>query len=389
MADDYNQLIENIFDSIDTIASARVKDLEFNKTVRCEIADTTKRNKGEYIVTDGSTKFKAYSDNIHFERGDYVNVIIPNGDYSAQKMIVGRCLTEDEDTFNYISPMKSYIDITQNLIEDEVVSAGLVANGQKSCVTLWEKKDFGGMKAYQRLGLRADFKSWLSALNPIEGNYGLRLSIIGRSMNTTQTESQLKYFTFTLDSDDMYGDPYKFDSFFSQEKVFDIEEIPQIESIKLEFYQEKNFKNKQGKYIAHEDSTGYSLGQNLFIKAPYISLGYSTDKFTSDTVLLYSLEEDTYANYLTDKVKEEEMQKVEEINTKLTELEEKKAQLERVYQQALIDLEQTYGDKNSSAYKNGLYKIESEYQEKKALYQHQYEMLKNDLNLNDPDNLQH
>ena len=54
-----------------------VCDEEFSNLLRCEIADTTKRNKGEYTVTDGSTKFKAYSDNVHFERGDYVNVIIP------------------------------------------------------------------------------------------------------------------------------------------------------------------------------------------------------------------------------------------------------------------------------------------------------------------------
>ena len=86
MADDYNQLIEDFFDSIDTIAAARVKDLKFNKTVRCEIVDTTKRDQGEYTVTDGSTRFKAYSDNTKYDRGTYVNVTIPNGDYSAQKM---------------------------------------------------------------------------------------------------------------------------------------------------------------------------------------------------------------------------------------------------------------------------------------------------------------
>lgn len=387
MADDYNQLIEDFFDSIDTIAAARVKDLKFNKTVRCEIVDTTKRDQGEYTVTDGSTKFKAYSDNTKYDRGTYVNVTIPNGDYSAQKMITGRCMTAEEDVFNYVSPLKSYIDITQNLIEENVSSAGLVANGQKSYVTLWEKKDFGGMKAYERLGLKADFKVWLSNLKPVEGNYGLRLSVIGRSMNTTQTESQLKYYTFTLDSNDMYGDPYNFDTFFTQEKVFDISEIPQIESIKLEFYQKQNFKNKKKKYIAHEDEQGYSLGANLFVQNPYISLGYATENYANDTVLIYALEEDTYANYLTAEVKEAEMKKNEEINQKLQDLNLRMQTLETKYKEIVDALNAEYGDKTSSEYKNRLWKIDQEYKEKKDLYQHQYEMLKNELDLNDPERL--
>lgn len=388
MADDYKQLIEDFFDSIDTIAEARVKDLKFNKTVRCEIVDTTKKDKGEYIVTDGSTKFKAYSDNTHYVRGDYVNVTIPNGDYSAQKMITGRCMTSEEDVFNYVSPLKSYIDITQNLIEDNVASAGLVANGQKSCVTLWEKNDFGGVKSYQRLGLKADFKVWLSNLRPVEGNYGLRLTVVGRMMHTTQTSSQLKVHTFTLDSNDMYGDPYNFDAFFTQEKVFDISEIPQIESMKLEFYQKQNFKNKQKKYIAHEDTFGYSLGQNLFVQNPYVSLGYATENYSNDTVLLYALEEDTYANYLTAEVKQMEMEKVEEINQQLKDLKLKQDTLEERYQFIIEELDKEYGDKTSTEYKNRLYKINQEYNEKKFLYQHQYEMIKNELDLNDPEKLQ-
>ena len=53
--------IKKLFDAMDIIAAQRVKNLQFDKTVKCSITDDSKSEQGEYTVTDGSSTFKAYS----------------------------------------------------------------------------------------------------------------------------------------------------------------------------------------------------------------------------------------------------------------------------------------------------------------------------------------
>ena len=50
-------------------------------------------------------------------------------------------------------------------------------------------------------------------------------------------QSSYAKYDLYLNSKDMYGDPYNFQSFYQQEKVFDISEFGKITHMKLEFYQ--------------------------------------------------------------------------------------------------------------------------------------------------------
>ena len=93
MANDYNQLLDDVFSAIDVIAQKRIESLDFNKTVKCSIVNNINADKGEYTVTDGSATFLAYSEKKDYKIGAYVYVLIPNGDYAQQKMIVGKYVT--------------------------------------------------------------------------------------------------------------------------------------------------------------------------------------------------------------------------------------------------------------------------------------------------------
>jgi hypothetical protein len=106
----------------------------------------------------------------------------------------------------------------------------------------------------------------------------------------------------------MNGNPYDFQSYYTQEKVFDISQIGKIKTMSLEFYQTPGtFKSAEGKLVPHTDFLENLLPPNLFTNDVYISLGYDTSEFDSEMVYVYTLDSTTYsrsANPLSDNHKE-------------------------------------------------------------------------------------
>lgn len=308
--------IQKLFDAMDIIAAKQVKNLQFDKTVKCSITDDSKSDEGEYTVTDGSSTFKAYSESTKYSNGASVYVNIPNGDYNNRKLITGRY---DQDRRDYITddPEKSYIDITQNLITNFDGEKGLVANGEKTQITLWdsgehfgyklEKKDDpnnnedSGYKAYKKIFIKGKFKSWLSQKKVILGNYGIRVDILGKKENTTSQTSE-DWYMFKLDSSNMIGDPYDFEVGFEQKLVFNLDPDINIDRVRVVFYQDSNFYDKNKNLITP------SAIEDIFVSEPFVSFGYSLDDFNEDTVLLYTFNSNKYAEYLTDEVKQKLVQ---------------------------------------------------------------------------------
>lgn len=280
----------------------------------------------------------------------------------------------------------------------------------------WEiwSKDFledsntAPLSGYTRLGLQAKFKSWLRDFKPVDGEYGLRLelicrrdmtnskeaiynSILEKIKNNTESdwqwilnssgekwfdeeksykdltqddkkliETKTKYLlteqyeqiNLILNSYNMYGNPYSFDTYYQQEAVYDISSINQILKMRLVFYQKpgsfvKSVKYepisiseneyKSGKYYIEKD-LGYDVATgnfdkniiyykkitelipykdeatdnlflpNLFEEESYICLGYNLKEFDKESVILYSVNNTTYSP--SEYIKEETNNKV-------------------------------------------------------------------------------
>ena len=63
----------------------------------------------------------------------------------------------------------------------------------------------------------------------------------------------------------MYGNPYNFEDFFSQEKVFDISDINNIKQIDAYFYQNGNFIDGNGNKLEYKDED-FKYPDNLFLE---------------------------------------------------------------------------------------------------------------------------
>ena len=307
------EAVENSLNAFNIISQKSLEAVSYDQTVKCKITDITNREFGEYRVTDGTSTFYAYSEKTDYYKGQMVWVTIPQGDYSKQKIIVGKYLESDNsEPYTYVSPLDSFVDMTQNLIEPGMVdTTGLIANGTtlgdteyKNQITLWSV--YGReLKGYDRLAIQASFKSWLKNLNVTSGEYGLKLNIEAIEMGTSQTSNNRSFYTITLNTNDFYGDPYNFETPYSQVKVVDISQIPCIESLSLIFYEKDNFLKSDDTPLEYGVGTASSSLENIWVEKPYISLGYDISKFDTDTVLLTSLNSMTYATYLTEEKKEQ------------------------------------------------------------------------------------
>lgn len=304
MAEDYGK---TILEATQIIVDGALSGLEYDKTVICTIINNEKAYRGEYTVSDGSSTFLAYSENTDYSKGTSVYVSIPNGDYSKQKLITGKYLTVESDYYTYTSPWKRFVDITGDLIQSND-SASILANDisedyneNLKCkeVEIWNR-DFTDGSNYTCIGLKADFRTWLSSFGTEFGTYGLRLYITTTDQLTSQSKKIVKVVSATLNNYDMYGNPYSFETFYEQQKVFDISGLGNITNMKLVLFQGQDFQDALGNTIPYLDENGKKLNDNIFVQNVYLALGYDISEFDSDKVLLYTLETEKYDATSTD-----------------------------------------------------------------------------------------
>jgi hypothetical protein len=107
---------------------------------------------------------------------------------------------------------------------------------------------------YPRLAVRADFRSWIK--NAVRGNYGLSITLITEKPNTTTGQTENGTYNYLLDSSMMYGNPYNFETYYSQEIVLDLEkqDIGRVIGIRVDFYQNANFYDKFNNPISSSEN---------------------------------------------------------------------------------------------------------------------------------------
>lgn len=292
-------------EAVDTIITQRLQGLSYDQTILCTIVDDSRREQGIYIATNDSARFEVVSDQTNYRNGNNVYVLIPKGDWNETKTITGKKNIKDSEmSYIYKNPFDYLVDVTNNLIENYTQNpAGLIANGEEEICEIWQKTFSEGEAGYTRLGLNAQFRSWLNPFYAeddttprkiIQGSYGLKLTITTVSDNITNGSKEAIYELY-IDAEDMNGNPYDFNTYFQQEKVFDISNLGKITFIKLEFYQKSGtFVDIEGKAISPIDFLGNPTADNLFVKDAYICLGYDVRDFENDDVILYTTNNTTY-----------------------------------------------------------------------------------------------
>lgn len=212
---DYNEIW---LQSMDILINKKIESIRFDETINAVITNADKAEYGEYTVSTGAASFKAYSNDAKYVLNDKVMVTIPQGNYDNTKFIIGRQPSKENQNkpLSYVSPMTQIIDLTGNLIDGEHFQ-GLIANNEEEEEVLWSAEGLNYL-GYDRLGLQAQFRTYLSDLNTSSGNYGLA-AIIGFDTGNENTDFSKR---IELDSSNFFGDPYNFDTYYTQMEVFNI-----------------------------------------------------------------------------------------------------------------------------------------------------------------------
>lgn len=349
-----NELQDKLLQAMDILNAQALNSISFDKTITCKIENDKDKKDGKYEVNDGNRIFTAYSNDTRLRTDDTVYVTVPEGNFENQKMIIGKKTADNDKPFNFTQPFDTFFDMTGNLA-DNIEECGLLANDIKDehktlvtkledCFTSKTILDINENTSnfptdlinYPRLAVRADFRSWIK--NAVRGNYGLSITLTTEKPNTTTGQTENGTYNYLLDSSMMYGNPYNFETYYSQEIVLDLEkqDIGRVVGIRIDFYQNANFYDKfnnpipssengflkyitgnkeyqrygdevrindkqelelkkqgNGYYKTNEDNDT-KLESNIFINNLEIYFGQDISSFQTDLVELYTKNKNTY-----------------------------------------------------------------------------------------------
>lgn len=287
-----NSYQDALLDSFGIVAKQIVSELQYDKTILCQIVDDSKKSQGQYTVSDGNTKFIAYAESAEYRKDENVYVTIPNGDFNNEKFITGRKISGSTNIYNYKEPFDQIVDLTGNLNPFKDAVGELIANDEQRIemkVAEFNLEENSNVVNYTWLGVKADFKSMIK--NAMYGSYGLRIELI-------TINSAVEPIIF--DSSKFFGNAYNFITFTTQQQLFNIKGKDKIKQIKVYFYQTNNFISNNGEKIMY--TKGQKLS-NLFVNNIYICAGNDASEITDDVIEVYSLDGNSY-NDTTDEKKE-------------------------------------------------------------------------------------
>lgn len=302
MSNNYGEIV---CQAIETVAQNLIDKVAYDRTILCTIINDDERELGKYRVQNSEAIFDAYTSNTLLKKGNQVYVSIPMGDWNEQKLIVSKKMDNINQPIAYKDPFDSFVNITNNLIGSDLKSQGLIANDPvKKQVLLWSynkddsnaliKNNGDILNGYTRLALSASFQTWLKELGIVSGDYGLNLIIEiepedSEDIKKDGNQVSSSFKVCSLNCLDMIGNPYNYESFYDQKKLFDISSLKNIKSMELWFYQ------KEGSFLDHEHKAVKAhAAPNIFVKDIAISLGYDTENFENDTLIIYTMDSVKY-----------------------------------------------------------------------------------------------
>lgn len=208
---------DSILEAIDIVIQQRLQQLNFDNTIVCTVIDSSKREEGEYTVEyQDSIRLTAYSENKTYSNASKVYVLVPEGDWSKQKTILGRYKTEDTNTpITYISP-STQVAIVETKSSDIVYQLQTQTTGIMSDSFITLEIPNGAEIAT----ISADFQALISDTLLPSGRYGLCIE--------GYTSDNILDRSYTLGSVDVFGNPYNLSVPQRIEKNVNIKDLKQL-----------------------------------------------------------------------------------------------------------------------------------------------------------------
>lgn len=288
-----SDLSDKLLTVINTVARKRDEKIPYDKTLSCQVVDSSEAANYKYIVSYQGAEFTIRSERTDLKDGDWVYVKTVNNNPSAERLIIGKKIMEQQVTPRALE-YENFVKVTPNLninygtYNDQKT---LIANGATEGQLLFSYIETEGYFAgYTKMGLKFSLSTCVEAAT--SGTFGLRIRLYcidqstssGVAKNfTTLADFTAKDFYFNI-SDLVSVNPYNSLGYCNQSKMFDINNLL-IKKVEVYLYQGNDFFDENNMLLEVKDSN------TIKIDMVSLSFGYHKEAFT-DSRLLYLYTED-------------------------------------------------------------------------------------------------
>lgn len=288
-----NKYQESLLTAIDILVNSRIDEIQMDKTVTATINKCTNALTGEYQVRYSGGNMLAYAqDNTNYAEKTEVYVLVPLGDFTKKKIIMGRAQqTGGDDNISFVaSALNNYNIVGTNSIrfKNKPEEVGLHSYLKEDYLLIYQRGDEehslvtidqlaleNSIKNADALYLETSFSTRLPKEHRLssKGLYGITFNLVFKDGNDP---TKTKTIAYVIDSNTMTGNPLQFLTWSDQFNIFqiDTENFLYIESIMAfskDFVTESNHQQAQfyGVDIKLKEFEIYGLKEVAAVNSDY------------------------------------------------------------------------------------------------------------------------
>lgn len=260
---EYTNACNNFIDAVQILYDSSIKKAAYDKTIQAQVLSCQDATIGKYRCRYQDAVIYAYAStpDVTFTNNAYVYILVPNGDMSKEKTILG---TTKKLGINYIS--QAIGDQAYNIIGNNAITSNnkfyldtnninykriIYQDGSVSDIVLDTEALVKYIKQSSSLIVGATFKTNIPAARQTRGHYGITYNL--KFLDNTSNQQIIR--SYTVDEDDMTDNPYRLIYETRQYKIFDIDgpNFIGIESIQIF---NSDFPNANGTETSAELTSG-------------------------------------------------------------------------------------------------------------------------------------
>ena len=209
-------LTDAIFQAVETIVQKGLNDLHFDVTERCTIVALDSETTNTYRVKNNNITYTAKALNdAKYEVDDIVSVTVSKGDYSGEKIIIGKYTSTEDTPRTYKEPLDTILEY--GTIElDSTISLKTPGSIERRVISVNDEDDqffenycnASSLGAFNYTGISFDLKTdWGEIDHQPRGDYYISVKFLNR-------DNQLLHALYEnvspllFSNNDVDGDPY-------------------------------------------------------------------------------------------------------------------------------------------------------------------------------------
>lgn len=178
--DIYNKDIsDTLLESMQILIDASISKVNYDKTLLYKVINDSKKSEGIYTVTDGEIEFEAISNDEKYKIDDQVYVTITQGDFSNDKIIVGKKNQTEEEIVNFTPEVDKIVQVEKYRTSDYNGNQIIRVNpGQEKRIAWipWRDRDIDN--SFNRILLSLDYQTITENYNLVNGSFGMHFHFV-------------------------------------------------------------------------------------------------------------------------------------------------------------------------------------------------------------------